>query len=90
MESTESSHMAMQDVNKCLFLPQKKVKVSMIECLMPSSLSGVFFLAIYLKKYHVKLEIKKNKKKKQAYSHCAKSLNQLQTQHWLQSQAKTR
>lgn len=65
MESTESSHMAMQDVSKCLsFYPPKKLKVSMIECLMPASLSGVIFLAIYLKKCHIKLEKQKKRKRK--------------------------
>lgn len=52
MENTENSHMAVLDVSMCQFFNQKRLKVSMIECIMLHVLSEVSFSATYVKNNH--------------------------------------
>lgn len=55
MENIENSHMARLDVSKCHFFNQKKLKVSMVECIMLAVLSELYFTATNVKKYRIKL-----------------------------------
>lgn len=55
MENIENSHMAVLDVSMCqFFFNQKRLEVSMIECIVLHVLSEVSFSATYMKNSHIK------------------------------------